>query len=152
MEIRGEYRLPAPRETVWAMLNDPAVLRACIPGCRDLEPVGENVMATTIAIAFGVVKATFAGQIRLADIVAPESYAMLGEGKGGLAGFAKGRADVHLREDGSETVLTYRLDADLGGGIARFGGRLVETSARRLAERFFENLAAQSGGTHSADP
>ncbi|WP_279482742.1 carbon monoxide dehydrogenase subunit G [Aureimonas sp. SK2] len=150
MDLKGEYRLPAPRETVWAMLNDPAVLRDCIPGCESLEMTGENEMAATVVAKIGPVKATFTGQVRLENIVAPESYSIVGEGKGGIAGFASGGADVHLADEGSETVLTYTVDAKVGGKIAQLGGRLVDSSAKKLAGQFFDNLAARVGGAQPA--
>ncbi|MBB3937453.1 CoxG family protein [Aureimonas phyllosphaerae] len=150
MDLKGEYRLPAPRETVWALLNDPAVLKACIPGCQELEVTGENEMAATVVAKVGPVKATFTGQVRLENIVPPESYSIVGEGKGGIAGFASGGADVHLADEGAETVLTYTVDAKVGGKIAQLGGRLVDSSAKKLAGQFFDNLAARVSGREPA--
>ncbi len=150
MDLKGEYRLPAPRETVWAMLNDPAVLRDCIPGCQELTVTGENEMAATVVAKIGPVKATFTGQVRLENIQAPESYSIVGEGKGGIAGFASGGADVHLADEGAETVLTYSVDAKVGGKIAQLGGRLVDSSAKKLAGQFFDNLAARVSGREPA--
>lgn len=146
MDLKGEYRLAAPRETVWAALNDPAVLRACIPGCESLEMTGENEMAAVVVAKVGPVKAKFTGEIRIEDIVAPESYAIRGEGKGGIAGFAKGGARVHLAEDGPETVLTYDVEAQVGGKIAQLGGRLIDSTAKKLSGQFFDNFAAHVAG------
>ena len=140
MDLKGEYRLPAPRATVWEALNDPAVLRACIPGCESLEVTGENEMAATVVAKIGPVKAKFNGAVRLENINAPESYSITGEGKGGIAGFAKGGADVHLAEDGTETILTYTVDAQVGGKIAQLGQRLIDGVARSMAEDFFKRF------------
>ncbi|WP_062208673.1 CoxG family protein [Aureimonas sp. AU12] len=143
MDLKGEYRLAAPRETVWALLNDPAVLRDCIPGCQSLEMTDGNRMAATVVAKVGPVKATFTGEVRLENINAPESYSIVGEGKGGIAGFASGGADVHLTEDSGETVLTYSVDAKVGGKIAQLGGRLVDSTAKKLAGQFFDCFAAR---------
>lgn len=143
MDLKGEYRLAAPRETVWALLNDPEVLRVCIPGCQSLEMTDGNRMAATVVAKVGPVKATFTGEVRLENINAPESYSIVGEGKGGIAGFASGGADVHLTEDGGETVLTYSVDAKVGGKIAQLGGRLVDSTAKKLAGQFFDCFAAR---------
>lgn len=152
MDLKGEYRLPAPREKVWAALNDPDVLRACIPGCQSLEMTGENEMAATVVTKIGPVKAKFAGEVRLENINAPESYSIVGEGKGGIAGFAKGGADVHLAEDGADTILTYDVKAQVGGKIAQLGGRLIESTAKKLAGQFFDCFAETvTGGTAKAE-
>lgn len=142
MDLKGEYRLAAPRETVWALLNDPDVLRACIPGCQSLEMTGDNQMAATVVAKVGPVKATFTGEVRLENIVAPESYSIVGEGKGGIAGFASGGADVHLAEDAGETVLTYSVNAKVGGKIAQLGARLVDSTAKQMADQFFDRFSA----------
>ncbi|KAB0682867.1 CoxG family protein [Aureimonas leprariae] len=149
MDLKGEYRLPAPRDTVWEALNDPAVLRACIPGCESLERNGDN-LAAAVTAKIGPVKAKFNGEVRLENVQAPESYRIVGEGKGGIAGFAKGSADVHLAEDGAETILTYTVDAQVGGKLAQLGGRLIEGSAKKLSGQFFDNFAAHvTGGAKS---
>ena len=108
MELKGEYRIPAPRERVWAMLNDPAVLKDCIPGCESLEGSPAEGFAARVTTKVGPVKATFNGEVKLSNVNPPESYTISGEGKGGVAGFAKGGADVHLAEDGGGTVLDLR--------------------------------------------
>ncbi|KQT64334.1 MULTISPECIES: CoxG family protein [unclassified Aureimonas] len=152
MDLKGEYRLPAPRTAVWEALNDPDVLRACIPGCESLEMKGDNEMAATVVTKIGPVKAKFSGEVRLEDIVAPESYSIVGEGKGGIAGFAKGGAKVHLAEDGADTILTYSVDAQVGGKIAQLGGRLIESTAKKLSAQFFDAFAAHvTGGTAKAE-
>jgi len=152
MDLKGEYRLPARREAVWAALNDTDVLRDCIPGCQSLEMTGENEMAATVVTKIGPVKAKFEGQVRLENIEAPQSYSIVGEGKGGIAGFAKGGADVHLAEDGDDTILTYDVKAQVGGKIAQLGGRLIDSTAKKLAGQFFDCFAEKvSGGASSAE-
>ncbi|MEX6508528.1 carbon monoxide dehydrogenase subunit G [Jiella sp. M17.18] len=146
MDLKGEYRIPAPRDTVWAALNDPDVLRSCIPGCESLEKTGDNEMKATVTAKVGPVKAKFNGEIRLENVNAPESYSIVGEGKGGIAGFAKGGADVHLAEDGDATVLTYEVNAQVGGKIAQLGGRLIDSSAKKLAGQFFDCFAKTVSG------
>ena len=151
MDLKGKYRLPAPRETVWAALNDPDVLRACIPGCQKLEMTGDNEMEATVTAKVGPVKATFNGQVRLENINAPESFSIVGEGKGGIAGFAKGGADVLLKEEGPDaTTLSYDVKAQVGGKLAQMGGRLIDSTAKKLAGQFFDNFAAHVAGGEDA--
>jgi len=146
MELKGEYRIPAPRERVWAMLNDPNVLRECIPGCESLEGSPEQGFAARVTTKVGPVKATFNGQVTLSNVKPPESYTISGEGKGGVAGFAKGGADVHLAEDGAGTVLTYTVNAQVGGKLAQLGARLIDSTSKKLADQFFSSFAAKAGG------
>lgn len=156
MEMNGEYRIPASRETVWNALNDPDVLRACIPGCQELEQTSETSFAATVKAKVGPVSATFKGEVQLEDINPPAGYRIQGEGKGGVAGFAKGGANVDLVEDGDATVLTYNADAKIGGKLAQIGSRLVAGTARKLADQFFSNFAEHvapgstgvEGGSH----
>ncbi|MBP0616315.1 CoxG family protein [Jiella mangrovi] len=143
MDLKGEYRLPASRETVWDKLNDPEVLKRCIPGCEELEKTGDNEMKATVTAKVGPVKAKFNGEVRLENMNPPESYSIVGEGKGGIAGFAKGGADVHLAEDGAETILTYEVSAQVGGKLAQLGGRLIDSSAKKLSGQFFDNFAKE---------
>ncbi|MBO0903671.1 CoxG family protein [Jiella sonneratiae] len=143
MDLKGEYRLPASRETVWEKLNDPEVLKRCIPGCEELEKTGDNEMKATVTAKVGPVKAKFNGEIRLENINPPEGYSIVGEGKGGIAGFAKGGANVHLAAEGAETVLTYDVSAQVGGKLAQLGGRLIDSSAKKLAGQFFDNFAKE---------
>jgi len=140
MELKEEFRIPAPREAVFAALNDPKVLAAAIPGCESLEQTSDNAFAATVVSKIGPIKARFQGEVTLSDIVAPESYTISGEGKAGPAGFAKGSARVHLTEDGGETVLTYEVSADVGGKIAQLGGRLIESTSKKLAGKFFQDF------------
>lgn len=145
MDLVGEYRVPASREVVWAGLNDAEVLKACIPGCQSLEKVSETEMTATVVSKIGPVKATFKGAVTLENIVAPESYTIVGEGKGGVAGFAKGSADVSLEEDGPETILRYSAKAQVGGKLAQLGSRLIDSTARKMADEFFGTFAATVG-------
>ena len=137
MDISGEYRIAAPRDTVWDALNDPDILRQCIPGCQSLEKTGDNTLEAKVTTKIGPVKANFAGAVELQDLNPPESYKIVGEGKGGVAGYAKGGADVHLAEDGAETILTYKADANVGGKIAQLGSRLIQSTAKKMADEFF---------------
>lgn len=143
MDMTGEYRIPAPRERVWAALNDPDVLRASIPGCQSLDKVSENEFAARVLAKVGPVKSTFNGHVTLSNINAPESYTISGEGKGGAAGFAKGGADVHLKEEGDDTVLSYAAKADVGGKLAQLGSRLIDGTAKKMADDFFANFRQQ---------
>jgi carbon monoxide dehydrogenase subunit G len=156
MEMHGEYRIPAPRETVWEALNDPEVLKACIPGCESLETNDVGGFDATVKAKVGPVKATFKGSVVLENVNAPESYTITGEGKGGAAGFAKGGADVKLVEDGAETVLTYTVNAQVGGKLAQIGGRLIDSTAKKYANDFFgkfvEIVTARAGGAPDPAP
>jgi carbon monoxide dehydrogenase subunit G len=142
MDISGEYRIPAPRQKVWEALNDPAVLRASIPGCEELEAVSPTEYAAKVKAKVGAVSARFGGKVTLSDIVAPESYTISGQGQGGVAGFAKGSARVTLTEDGAETILRYDAKADVGGKIAAVGSRLIQGVATKTADDFFTAFAA----------
>lgn len=149
MEMTGEYRIPAPRDTVWRALNDPEVLRASIPGCEELQLVSENELTAKVTAKIGPVKQKFNGDVFLENVDAPNSYTLRGEGKG-TAGFAKGAADVQLEEDGGETVLRYQAKADVGGKLAQLGSRLVKGSAQKMADDFFGNFVAHVGGPPAA--
>jgi len=140
MDMSGEYRLEMPREQVWAALNDPEVLKACIPGCESLEMTSDTTMTAVVVQKIGPVKARFTGEVELVNIDAPAGYTIQGEGKGGVAGFAKGSADVKLTEDGDGTVLSYEAHAQIGGKLAQLGSRLINSTAKKLADAFFENF------------
>ncbi|MCY1664919.1 SRPBCC family protein [Rhizobium sp. SL86] len=140
MEISGEERIPAPRQVVWEALNDPDILRQCIPGCQELEQRSPTELAATVKLKIGPVSASFKGEVTLSDINAPESYRIAGEGKGGIAGFAKGFADVVLTEDGGETILKYQADAQVGGKLAQLGSRLIGSTSQKLAQQFFADF------------
>ncbi|HMN72949.1 MAG TPA: carbon monoxide dehydrogenase subunit G [Rhodoblastus sp.] len=141
MEMSGSQRIAAPREKVWAALNDPAVLRRCIPGCETLEKTGDNEMAATVVLKVGPVKAAFKGSVALSDIDPPNGYVLSGEGSAGVAGFAKGRATVRLEADGPATVLRYDVKSQIGGKLAQLGARLIDSTAKLLAAEFFEKFA-----------
>jgi carbon monoxide dehydrogenase subunit G len=146
MEIKGEYKIAAPREKVFAALNDVAVLQACIPGCESLEKTSDTEMKARVRMRIGPVSASFSGKVTLSDIDPPNGYKISGEGQGGAAGFAKGGAVVALREDAGETVLNYNVDAQVGGKIAQVGARLIDGTAKKLADEFFGKFATVVGG------
>ena len=140
MDMTGEYRIAAPRTKVWAALNDVEVLKACIPGCEEIERTSATTMVAKVVQKIGPVKAKFDGSIKLLNINAPASYTIQGEGQGGVAGFAKGSADVMLTESDSETVLTFEANAQVGGKLARLGSRLIDAATKKIAKQFFDNL------------
>jgi len=142
MVMSGEQQLPAPRETVWQKLNDPAVLKACIPGCESLDVIGENEFQAVATNKVGPVKARFKGKVRLTDLDPPNGYKISGEGDGGIAGFAKGGATVSLSEKDGGTLLTYKVEAQIGGKLAQLGQRLVNGAAKKMADDFFAKFAA----------
>ena len=137
MEMTGEYRIPAPRQRVWEALNDPEILKQCIPGCEELEKKSDTEFEARVLAKVGPVKARFKGKVELSDIRAPESYVISGEGKGGPAGFARGSATVRLEEVDGATVLRYEARADVGGKLAQIGSRLVQGTAKKMADEFF---------------
>ncbi len=141
MEMTGSYQIPAPREKVWAALNDPVVLKACIPGCEMLEKVSDSEMTATVKAKVGPVSATFNGTVTLAQIDPPNGYTITGEGKGGAAGFAKGGAKVALTDDDGMTLLTYTANAQVGGKLAQVGARLIDAAAKQMADQFFTAFA-----------
>ena len=137
--MTGEYRIAAPRDAVWAALNDPEILKSCIAGCDDLTRSGENEFTARVVAKIGPVKASFGGKVTLSDINPPHGYTITGEGQGGAAGFAKGSAKVALepQEGGTATLLKYTAGAQIGGKLAQIGSRLVEGSAKKMADEFF---------------
>ena len=141
MELTGEYRIGASRQEVWDALNDPAVLKECIPGCQELEKASDTEMSAVVVSKVGPVKATFKGEVKLENLKPPESYSINGEGKGGVAGFAKGGADVELIEEGNETILRYSANAQVGGKLAQLGSRLINSTAKKMADDFFGKFA-----------
>lgn len=141
MEITGEQVIPLPQQQVWDALNDPLVLRQCIPGCERVDSDAEGRFTIAMVAAVGPVKARFSGRLAIRDADPPRSYALSFEGSGGVAGFGKGTAQVHLTADADAvTVLTYRAEATVGGKIAQVGARLVDGVARKLADGFFERF------------
>ena len=144
--IEGEERISAPIDKVWQALNDPEVLKASIPGCESLEKTSDHEMAATVVLKIGPIKAKFAGAVTLKNLKPPHSYTIEGEGKGGIAGFAKGGADVTLTEDGPDaTVLKYAAKADVGGKIAQLGSRLITSTSKKLAGQFFSTFGGHVG-------
>jgi carbon monoxide dehydrogenase subunit G len=148
MTMKGEVTLQADRETVWAKLNDPETLKASIPGCQDLEKIGESAFRATVKLKVGPVGAVFKGAVELTDLDPPNSYRIVGQGEGGIAGFAKGGARVSLHDipDSPGTCsLQYEVEADVGGKIAQLGSRLINGVASKTADQFFSNFAAAIG-------
>ncbi len=141
MDVTGEFRIAAPRARVWRGLNDTEVLKQCIPGCREIERLSETELEATAVLKVGPVKATFKGKVTLSDLDPPNSYRITGEGKGGVAGFARGEALVSLADDGGATVLTYTATATVGGKLAQVGQRLLDATANKMAADFFGRFA-----------
>jgi carbon monoxide dehydrogenase subunit G len=146
MTMTGEATLPADRPKVWALLNDPEVLKTCIPGCESLERAGDNGFAAVVRTKIGPVSATFKGKVELSDIVPLVGYTITGEGEGGVAGFAKGGAKVSLGDAAGGTLLRYDVEAHVGGKMAQLGARLIDGVAKNMADKFFANFAAAAGG------
>ncbi|MCC6946343.1 MAG: carbon monoxide dehydrogenase subunit G [Bradyrhizobiaceae bacterium] len=143
LEMTGEYVLPRSRETVYAALNDPEMLKKCIPGCEDLQKQSDNEFAAVVRMELGPVKARFKGKVRLEDLDPPNGYRIVGEGEGGVAGFAKGGASVNLTEIPEGTKLVYKAEANVGGKIAQLGQRLLAGSAKKIADKFFANFTSE---------
>ena len=141
MTMNGEVQLPAPRQVVWAKLNDPDVLKASIPGCEELEKTDEHSFRAVAKMKVGPVSARFRGKVTLSDIDPPNGYKISGEGEGGVAGFAKGGATVGLAEKDGGTLMTYNVEAQIGGKLAQLGQRLINGAAKKLADEFFANFA-----------
>ncbi len=147
MEFSGEYRIPASQQRVWDALNDPAVLQACIAGCKQLEKISDTEFTAIVAAKVGPVSATFRGSVNLSEIDPPHGYTLTGQGQGGAAGFAKMRARVALHTDQSDTVLQYTANAEIGGKLASVGSRLVQTVAKKNADDFFSAFSRHLGGS-----
>jgi len=142
MDMTGERLIPAPRARVWEALNNPDVLKAAIPGCESMEKLGDNELKATAAVKIGPIAARFTGKVKLLDLDPPNSYRIEGEGQGGVAGFAKGGAVVRLVDDGAGTLLSYDVKAQVGGKIAQLGARLIDATAKQMADAFFNNFSA----------
>ncbi len=151
MDMSGEYRIPAPRERVWDALNDPDILGQCIPGCESIEKTSETDMTAVVKAKVGPVSAKFNGEVTLSDIDPPNGYTLSGEGKGGVAGFARGTAKVALADDGDGTLMTYNVEAKVGGKLAQVGARLVDGTAKKMADEFFATFTEIVGGAGSDD-
>ena len=146
MQLNDEIRIEAPREQVYAALNDPEILRKSIPGCEEIEQLSETELIATVVTKIGPIKARFKGQVTLSDLNPPESYTISGRGRGGSAGFAKGGAKIVLEEDGGATVMRYEVQVDVGGKLAQLGGRLIEGTAKKLAGDFFTQFKKEVTG------
>ena len=146
MTMSGEVQLPAKRDDVWAKLNDPEVLKACVPGCEQLDKVSDTEFQAIASIKVGPVKARWKGKVRLSDLDPPNGYKISGEGEGGVAGFAKGNAVVGLTDKDGGTLLTYNVDAQIGGKLAQLGQRLINSAAKKTADDFFAKFAKAVGG------
>ena len=150
MDMSGERRIAANCKTVWAALNDPEILKQCIPGCESLEMQSPTDMTARVKLQIGPVKATFNGKVKLTELDPPNGYRITGEGSGGVAGFAKGSASVHLTENGRDTLMRYEVKADVGGKLAQLGGRLIDSTAKKLADEFFEKFRSAGSSAGSA--
>ena len=157
MDFTGKYNIPAPIEVVWAALNDPEILKFCIPGCQELDKTSPTEFNATVTLKIGPVKATFRGKVSLSDIDPPNRCKLTGEGQGGVAGFAKGDAEVVLTPEGDGTILTYAAKATVGGKLAQIGQRLVDGAAKQIADDFFGRFSqaltdAQASPVLEPDP
>jgi carbon monoxide dehydrogenase subunit G len=141
MDMNGSQRIEAPRDKVYAALNDVDVLRQSIPGCDSIEKLSDTDLNAKVTVRIGPVKASFAGKMTLSDLDPPNGYTITGEGSGGMAGFAKARIKVTLEPDGEATVLNYTVNAEIGGKIAQLGGRLIDGTAKKFAADFFEKFS-----------
>ena len=151
MDMSGSERIEAPVETVWQALNDPEILRQAIPGCESLEKTSDTEMTAKVVLKIGPIKAKFEGAVELQNLNPPNSYTIAGEGKGGLAGFAKGGADVWLAADGPDaTILSYTVKAEVGGKIAQLGSRLIDSTSKKLAGEFFAKFGELVGNSVAA--
>jgi hypothetical protein len=152
MDMTGERRIAAPRGRVWDALNDPAVLKTSIPGCESLEKQADDKLKATASVKIGPISARFTGAVQLTDLDPPNGYTISGEGQGGVAGFAKGGAKVHLVDDGDGTLLSYEVHAQVGGKIAQLGARLIDASAKQMADAFFDRFSAQLAPAAAPEP
>ena len=152
MDMSGERRIPAPRQKVWEALNDPEMLKACIPGCTSMEKVGDNELKAAAALKIGPISAKFSGKVTLSDIDPPNGYTITGEGAGGVAGFAKGGAPVKLTDDGDANLLTYEVKAQVGGKIAQLGARLIDATAKQMSDQFFDRFTTALTPEPVAEP
>ena len=146
MQMNDSQRIPASKDKVWAALNDPDILKQCIPGCQSLEMATPTEMTATVVLRVGPVKATFGGKVTLSDLDPPNSYRISGEGNGGIAGFAKGGATVKLTAESPDvTILSYEVDAQIGGKLAQLGSRLIDSTSKKLAGQFFASFGEVVG-------
>ncbi|WP_299923445.1 carbon monoxide dehydrogenase subunit G [uncultured Pelagimonas sp.] len=141
MELNDEITINAPMSDVYAALNDPEILRQCIPGCEELIKHSDTELEAKVVLKVGPVKAKFSGDVTLDTAGAPSAFSLTGQGNGGAAGHAKGGADVTLREEDGQTILTYAAKAEIGGKLAQLGSRLIQSTAKKLAGKFFKTFA-----------
>jgi uncharacterized protein len=146
MEMTGEQLIPLPQDATWKALNDPEVLKDCIPGCESIERVSDEEYDVVLTAKVGPVSAKFKGKMRVTDSDPPRAYKLAFEGQGGVAGFAKGHSTVSLAPEGSNTRLSYTAQATVGGKLAQVGARLIDGVARQLAGKFFEAFEKRAGG------
>ena len=152
MDMTGEYRLTAARAKVWEALNDPEILRQSIPGCEEVQKLSDTELQAKVVAKVGPVQARFSGKVTLSDLDPPNGYKITGEGSGGAVGFAKGGATVHLADDGAGTLLTYKVEAQVGGKLAQIGSRLIDATARKMAGDFFQRFAQAVDSASPAPP
>ncbi|MBX9587792.1 MAG: carbon monoxide dehydrogenase subunit G [Hyphomonadaceae bacterium] len=145
MDMTGTRHIAASRQKVWKALNDPKILKQCIPGCESLEMQSPTDMTARIKVQIGPVRATFGGKVKLTELDPPNGYRIVGEGSGGVAGYAKGGATVQLADEGSGTAMTYEVRADVGGKLAQLGARLIDSTSKKLADEFFERFTTIVG-------
>ncbi|MEM8630322.1 MAG: carbon monoxide dehydrogenase subunit G [Pseudomonadota bacterium] len=150
MELKEDIQINAPQDVVYAALNDPEVLKQCIPGCEELEKVSDTELTAKVVLKVGPVKAKFGGHVTLDQSGAPDSFSLSGEGSGGAAGFAKGGADVTLTPNDEGTLLSYTAKADIGGKLAQLGSRLIQGTAKKLAAKFFDQFRDVVEESHAA--
>lgn len=155
MEMTGTQRIPLPQQQVWEALNDPEILKACIPGCESITRVSDLEYKVVMTAAVGPVKARFNGKLMLGEMNPPHSYSLSFEGSGGAAGFGKGNAEVSLAPEGSDTMLSYKANATVGGKLAQIGSRLIDGVAKKMSDDFFAKFnatvaPAASAGTTAA--
>jgi len=150
MKLNGEFRVPADKTTVWDALNDPEVLKKCLPGCEEINKTSDTEMTAKITIKMGPVKAKFAGSVTLTDLDPPNSYTLSGKGQGGAAGFASGEAKIKLTEADGGTLISYDVDVKVGGKLVQIGSRLIDSTSKKLSKKFFDALAEHLGGGDEA--
>ena len=151
MHMQGERSIKASRADVWRALNDAEVLKSCISGCDEMEKTSGTTFEASVVQKVGPMKVRFRGSVELSDIVKENSYTITGEGKGGAAGFAKGQAKVQLTGNGADTLLTYEVEAKVGGKLAQLGSRLIAGFARKMTDEFFNKFQQAVEGTSAED-
>jgi carbon monoxide dehydrogenase subunit G len=146
MEMTGEQLIPLPQEATWAALNDPVILKDCIPGCDSLTRISDHEYDVLMTAKVGPVSAKFKGKMTVANADPPRAYTLMFEGQGGVAGFARGEANISLSPEGTATRLGYAAKATIGGKLAQVGARLIDGVAKQLAGKFFESFNKRVSG------